>query len=135
MNIEEFVEYGTEMESAFLKNDLVSAKKSAFQYLEMAQSFKDNWNYGNAIHKANIMLGKIALKENQIELAKQYLIKAGKTPGSPQLNSFGPNLSLAKELLEHGERKAVIEFIKQSKKYWKWFFSWQKTRKFIKAIV
>jgi len=38
------------------------------------------------------------LKEGKVEDAKHYLLEAGKTPGSPQLNSFGPDMSLAEEL-------------------------------------
>ena len=49
--------------------------------------------------------------------AKQHLIKAGQM-GSPHLNSFGPNMLLAKELLEKGEREAVIEYFELCAKFW-----------------
>ena len=123
-----------EMFSSFKSRKFAKSKRLANKYLECSQSNKDNWNYGNAIHKANIILGKISLIENQIELAKDYLIKAGNTPGSPQLNSFGPNMSLAKDLLENGEKESVILFIEQSKSYWKWIFSWRKIRRWKKEI-
>ena len=44
---------------------------------------------------------------------------AGQTPGSPQLNSFGPNMSLAKELAEKGETDAVIQYFDQCRKFWR----------------
>ena len=38
------------------------------------------------------------------------LIAAGRTPGSPQLNSFGPDMTLASELLELGESEVVLGY-------------------------
>lgn len=61
------------------------------------------WNSGNRIHHGNLILGRIALTQGDVAEAKTRLLAAGKTPGSPQLNSFGPNMMLAKELLELGE--------------------------------
>ena len=48
-----------------------------------------------------------------------YLIEAGRTPGSPQLNSFGPNMLLAKELLEKGETATVLEYLDLCTKFWR----------------
>ena len=45
--------------------------------------------------------------------------RAGKTPGSPQLNSFGPNMMLAEALLEAGRKETVIEYLKLCGKFWK----------------
>ena len=58
------------------------------------------------------------MKENNIESAKAFLLKAGNTPGSPQLNSFGPNMFLAKELLELGETAVVLEYLELCGKFW-----------------
>jgi hypothetical protein len=71
--------------------------------LIQAESMKDNWNYGNAVHTANLVLGRIALADGDVEEAKCLLLLAGQTPGSPQLNSFGPDMLFAEELLEKGE--------------------------------
>ena len=43
-------------------------------------------NYGDIIHHCNETLGRIALREGKLEVAKAYLLKAGQTPGSPMLN-------------------------------------------------
>ena len=64
------------------------------------------------------MLGRVALKEGNIEEAKHYLFKAGKTPGSPQLNSAGPSFGLACKLLEKGEKSAVLEYLDLVGKFW-----------------
>ncbi|HXW83026.1 MAG TPA: hypothetical protein VEJ86_01340 [Candidatus Binataceae bacterium] len=81
---------------------------------------RDNWYFGNAVFHGNIVLGRVALeRDGNLARAETYLLAAGRTPGSPQLASFGPNMSLAKELLERGERGAVLEFLDQCAKFWK----------------
>ena len=106
------------------KQDIVTLEK-------LLPQFEDNWNYANAKHKINLILGRIAVKNGEIAKAKYYLIEAGNsilykvnsfgsemTFGSPQLRSFGPNMSLAKELLEVGERKIVLEYFEICRKVW-----------------
>jgi TonB family protein len=66
------------------------AKVYAAELLQMAPQFPRDWNYGNAIHDGNMILGQVALRQGNVTLARQYLLEAGKTGGSPQLNSFGP---------------------------------------------
>lgn len=74
---------------------------------------------GNNLHFGNIILGRLALKDGQLEEAKQRLIQAGQTSGSPNLNSFGPNMALAKELLQEGEKAVVLEYFELCSKFWK----------------
>lgn len=76
------------------------------------------WNRGHKIHHGNLILGRIAFAEGDIDEAKSRLILAGKTDGLPQLNSFGPNMLLAKELLEKGETATVLQYFKLCKKFW-----------------
>lgn len=80
---------------------------------------RESWNYGNAIHHGHLILGRIALREGDLNTAKEQLLAAGDTPGSPQLDSFGPNMVLAKELLEKGEKQAVLEYFKRCGSFWK----------------
>jgi hypothetical protein len=91
----------------------------AQQLLAMAPQFKEDWNYGNAIHDGNEVLGIIAVQEGRISDAKHFLLEAGKNPGSPQLDSFGPDMELAQHLLEHGERATVLEYLQLCSKFWK----------------
>lgn len=95
--------------------DTDSAKKYANQMLEDDQ---EDWNTGNNVHAGNCILGLAALKEDNVEEAKKRLLAAGATKGSPQLNSFGPNLTLAKALLKKGESKVVLEYLELCRKFW-----------------
>jgi TonB family protein len=74
---------------------------------------------GDAIHDGNLVRGLVALRSGNVRQAAQDLVEAGKTTGSPVLNSFGPNMILASELLEQNERDAVLEYLSQCKKFWK----------------
>jgi hypothetical protein len=67
---------------------------------------------------ANIMLGRIALRQGDKQQAIVHLLEAGRTTGSPTLKSFGPNMMLAKELLLAGERDAVIEYLNRCSRFW-----------------
>lgn len=84
----------------------------------MLQDDAAGWNRGNRIHHGNLILGRIALSQGDVAEAKSRLLLAGKTPGSPQLNSFGPNMLLAKELLERGESDVVLEYFALCQAFW-----------------
>ncbi len=120
------------LEFIFETEDYEKAKGYAISTLELAEKFKDNWNYGNGYFYGNILLGRISLEEGNLEKAKEYLILAGNTPGSPKLNSFGPNMILAKELSQKRERNVIIEYLKLCGKFWK--LGKEKLDKWLKEI-
>lgn len=95
------------------------AKAAAGQLAEEAARQRNNWNYGNAVHKAHVALGRVALEAGDVGEAKRHLSEAGRTPGSAQLNSFGPDFTLATELLKKGEREAVREYLTSVATFWK----------------
>ncbi|HWM91237.1 MAG TPA: RNA polymerase subunit sigma-24 [Thermoanaerobaculia bacterium] len=78
-----------------------------------------NWNDGDMLHQGNLVLGRIALRNGDVTKAKEHLLAAGKVSGSPVLGSFGPNMRLAKELLEKGEREVVLEYFRLCGSFWK----------------
>ncbi len=104
--------------TAFESDDMGKAESYATDLLTAASDYQDDWNYGNAIHQGNLILGRITLKSGDLVRAKEYLLKSGKTPGSPQLNSFGPNMSLARDLLEKGESQIVLQYLSLCKTFW-----------------
>ncbi len=95
------------------------ARQYAKNLLKLAPRFRGNWNYGNAIQNGNLVLGRIAVREGHIKEADRYLLAAAKSPGSPQMDSFGPNMSLAKDLLEKGQRNTVLQYFALCHKFWK----------------
>lgn len=94
------------------------SRKHAQTLLTQSAKYRNDWNFGNALHKGNLTLGRLALREQDIGKAKYYLLEAGKTPGSPQLDSFGPNMVLARELLERGERETVLQYFDLCGRFW-----------------
>lgn len=91
----------------------------AGKLLESAEACRGTWQYGNAVHHGHIVLGEVALARRDFDRAERELREAAATPGSPQLNSFGPNLDLAAALARLGRRDAVIEYLENCKAFWK----------------
>jgi tetratricopeptide (TPR) repeat protein len=104
---------------AFAADELEKARGHAKALLEQAPAHQGKWNYGNAIHTGNLVLGRLAVREDKIDAAKEYLLAAGRTPGSPQLNSFGPSMTLARDLAEKGEKETVVAYFQACRVFWK----------------
>jgi len=104
---------------AFEAGKMEKATAYAEQLLQMAPQFPDGWNYGNAIYYGHFVLGRVALERGDIGEAASQLMGAGATPGSPQLNSFGPNVTLARDLLAQGQAEPVLQYLQECRSFWK----------------
>lgn len=113
-----FYELSRAAKTGFEAKEYEKAKIYANELLSLAKKYPKDWNYGNAIYNGNIVLGRLSLLDGNISSAKEYLLSAAKTPGSPQLDTFGPNMTLARDLLGKGENKAVINFLEQCRVFW-----------------
>lgn len=102
---------------AFEAGDLKHAQEWALEILNQAATNK-NPILADPVHQAQIVLGRVALVNGDVREAKERLVLAGQTAGSPELKSFGPNMSLAKELLEKGERETVIKYFEECARFW-----------------
>ncbi|MBX9654245.1 hypothetical protein K2Y11_11575 [bacterium] len=118
-NQERFYALDEAAKQSFEVGNIPDAKKYADELMIRLRGFKNDWNYGNAIHDANSVLGRIAVREGRIDDAKNHLLEAGRSPGSPQMDSFGPNVSLANDLLVKGEKQVVLEYLQLCRKFWK----------------
>jgi murein L,D-transpeptidase YcbB/YkuD len=118
-----FYELTDSTTAALVAGEKDKAKDYAEALLKQAETMHGDWNYGNAVHIANLVLGELALASGDVKEAKRRLLAAGDTPGSPQLDSFGPNMRLAKALLDKKEPEAVIEYFNLCAKFWKPDFS------------
>ena len=75
---------------------------------------------GYATYISNMVLGRIALENGEIDKAKEHLLAAGRVTGRhPDLATFGPSMILAKQLLEKGERETVIQYLDLCANFWK----------------
>lgn len=97
------------------------AKKLAQELEVLAPRLKEeeNWTYGDAVQDFNLVLGRVAVAEGDINTARGCLLGAGYSPGSPRMNSLGPDMSLANDLLAKGERKLVLQYLDLCRNFWK----------------
>lgn len=100
-------------------DEIDKAKLYADRLLEIVDQHLGNRNYSNSIYEAHSALGRIALREGNRDLAKEHLLKSVSVSGSPQLNAFGPDMVLAQELLDVGEKEIIYEFFFRVSIFWK----------------
>ena len=104
---------------AWRKGEIEKARALATEMEGLLPKYKNDWNYGNAVQDTNQVLGLIALGTGDIAEAKKRLLASADSKGSPQMNSFGPNMQLAKALLEKGEKDVVLEYFQRCTTFWK----------------
>lgn len=93
-------------------------RKDSEELLKISDNYTGDWAYGDAYHHAHIALGRLSLHENKIFDAIQNLQLAGRTIPSPTLRNFGPNMLLAKELLQRKQKQAVLDYLEACRKIW-----------------
>lgn len=102
--------------------DLVKAKSYATELLEKIPQMRDALPgvdpTGTATFDANTLLGLVALRQGSVSQARQYLLESAKTPVVREFGPFGPDFTLARELLAKGEQDAVLEFLTGCKQIW-----------------
>lgn len=95
------------------------ARELAEELERLAPKYKGKSSYGNAVQDSNQILGRIALASGKMDEAKKRLLASADSDGSPTMNSFGPNMTLAKELLRNGEKDVVLQYFDLCRKFWK----------------
>lgn len=115
---ERFYALNRAAKNALEDGKVAKAEALARELAQLAPKYKNDWNYGNAIADANQVLGRIALSIGDVAEAKKRLLASADSQGSPQLNSFGPDFRLARELARKGERETVIAFLDLVARFW-----------------
>lgn len=114
--------------AAFDAGDLDKAEKFANELQVAGRNLqvaaKDRPFYANkianALHVSNTVLGLVALEKGRVEAAKDYLLASSKvSDGSGLLTLGGPEMLLAKRLIEKGERETVIRYLDDCAVFWK----------------
>jgi len=103
---------------AFRAGDYDKATDYANKLLSQVNGHVLDGMDGQAVHTAHIVLGRIALHKGDVKAAGRHLLDAADIKGGATLSSFGPNMALAKGLLEHGERDVVITYLKRCRRFW-----------------
>jgi hypothetical protein len=112
-----FCALGEAAKQSFAAGKVDDAQKYAQELMTLLPSFRQNQEYGNAVHDANLTLGRIAVRGGRLDDAKRHLIESIRTPGG-RLMDYGPNMSLAKDLLEKGEQQVVLDYLALCRKFW-----------------
>jgi len=115
---ERFCALGPAAKKALGKGETEKARKLAEELERLTPKYQKQRSCGNAIQNANQVLGRIALAEGDVAAAKKRLLASADSKGSPQMNSFGPNMQLAKELLAKGEKDVVLAYFERCGTFW-----------------
>ena len=102
--------------TAFAAGEYVKAEAYATDLLR--QSEEGGVDSGFMLHRGHVILGRLAVRRGDVAEAARHLLAAADVPPYAALMSFGPNMSLAKELLEAGKPEAVIEYLGRCGRFW-----------------
>lgn len=101
---------GDMADAAFKMGDFAGAAELAKIYLHG----KDR----TAPQRANTILGRVALRAGDVPGAKQYLLESSQPSPGKDVALSGPTMILAKELLEEGQRDAVLQYLENCLSLW-----------------
>ena len=107
---------------AFAAGEYDRARRCALALLQPDQSggpVDVDQDADNA-HAANLILGRLALRDGDTAQAERHLLAMGRVPGSPTRDTFGPNMRLAKDLLAAGQRDTVLAYFDECGHFWKY---------------
>jgi tetratricopeptide (TPR) repeat protein len=101
---------GDMADAAFKIGDFPAAAELAKIYLKSADR--------PAVQRANTILGRVALRANDVAGAKRHLLDSLDSGAARDIAFSGPVLILAKELFERGEREAVLQYLQDCLALW-----------------
>jgi hypothetical protein len=99
--------------------DMALACRYAVELFSAASQYPNLFE-GKATFYSNTLAGLVAVRAGNPEAAGLFLLAAGTTSGEPVLNSFGPTMLLASEVLATGDRASVIGYLAECAKFWKY---------------
>jgi len=71
-----------------------------------------------AVQRANTILGRVALRTDDITGAKRFLLDSADSNAARDIALSGPILVLAQELIERGERETVVQYLEDCLALW-----------------
>lgn len=100
-------------EGAFWSKKMDEVESQAQGLLALAGQSKNDAEYGNAVFYANLSLGDVALRRGEKRQAARYLLAASEAPPTDRLRHGHIDMTLARQLVDWGEREAVAQFLER----------------------
>jgi hypothetical protein len=97
--------------TAFLSGDCAKARYYANLSLETGKQLGYEIESAQCTHDAQVLLGCVCLVEDDIKGAKAHLLAAAPIKMRDTLDSVRPNMTLAKALLDRGQKGVVLQFL------------------------
>ncbi|NRA60205.1 MAG: hypothetical protein HRU25_04700 [Psychrobium sp.] len=73
---------------------------------------------GDIIHRTNIAKAWLAMTANDLDKTINLLMASTKTSGSAVLKSFGPDVTIIRELYQRGKSAPVIDYLNAVQQFW-----------------
>ena len=108
---------GRAAQDAFESQHFEKAREYATELERLLPNFSDH-EFGDENYACHFVLGRLAIRDGDLEEAERRLLLAGGSEGSPALGSFGPDMDLAQDLLREGRREVVLEFFAKCGRFW-----------------
>jgi hypothetical protein len=105
---------------AFAAGALDKAAAYASDLLAWASDPESAWpGIDHAPNVAHTILGRVALRRGEVARAADHLLRSADIVAHPPFTFAGPPMRLAFEMLERGERAAVLGFFLACARFWK----------------
>lgn len=101
-----------------LKSIPSEARSQALYLIERHESQPKNELYIFGLHDSHITIGRLFLRDGNLEKAKEALTQSLRVPTTPALQTLGPRMTLAADLLAQKEKQAVMNYLDQAEKIW-----------------
>ncbi len=72
----------------------------------------------SAVQRAHTILGRVALRKGDVAAARGHLLDSASPESARYIAAYSPMLTLAKEMLEKGERDIVVEYLEKCVPLW-----------------
>ena len=74
---------------------------------------------GDAVATSSLVLGRLALLNGDVKQAEMFLLQSGQIMPGSNSSLFGPNMTLALELLKRQRTEVVLRFLDEWSKIWR----------------
>jgi len=99
-------------ELAFAANDIDKAVNYANRVLTLSETHKEHFVFGFAVQAAHTTLGRVALKNGDVDKANYHLLQSLPRAADAQQMYIGqPERQLVAEIFDAGERESVLKWL------------------------